>query len=101
VATPEEFAAFPVAGVGEFDSGSANMPAMLRMVLRSTPVSLAISRWLVPLASNVATVQRGNQAFPVRSGELEILRPVWAGASVKVALHVVRGHPIQAIEFAH
>jgi hypothetical protein len=28
------------------------------MVLRSTPVSRAISRWLVPVASSVATVVR-------------------------------------------
>jgi hypothetical protein len=31
---------------------------MLRMVLRSTPVNLAISRWLAPFSSSVMTVVR-------------------------------------------
>ena len=55
----EEFAAAdPVARVGEFGSGPVVPSARRRMVLRSTPVSRAISRWLVPVASSVATVVR-------------------------------------------
>jgi hypothetical protein len=59
VAGVEEFAvADPVARVEEFGSGPVVPSARPRMVLRSTPVSRAIARWLVPVASNVATVVR-------------------------------------------
>ncbi len=54
-----EFAAAdPVARVGEFGSGPVVPSASRRMVLRSTPVNRAISPWLVPVASSVATVVR-------------------------------------------
>src|SRR5436190_14612499 len=59
VAGVEEFAAAdPVARMGEFGSDPVVPSAKRRMVLRSTPVSRAISRWLVPVASSVATVVR-------------------------------------------
>jgi hypothetical protein len=55
----EEFAATdPVARAGEFGSGPVVPSTRRRMVLRSTPVSRTISRWLVPVASSVATVVR-------------------------------------------
>lgn len=48
-------------------SGDAFSPA--NGVLRSTPVSRAISRWLVPVASSVATVVRlfGFKTFTLRA----------------------------------
>jgi hypothetical protein len=59
VAGVEEFAATgPVATAGQLGSGPVAPSARRRMVLRSTPVSRAISRWLVPVASSVATVVR-------------------------------------------
>src|SRR5262245_7012535 len=47
----------PVATPGVF-AAAAYTPAYARIVLRSTPVRRAISRWLVPRASSVSIIWR-------------------------------------------